>query len=264
VGARVMYVYKRIDGRHEVVNIRRPFSAWNIPITRRDPGPDGVYNTGDDGGALTLYDFDAAYRGSAFVGNQTLNSPNPVPYHTIEFATMKRPTSGWDVAFSALLTKFNDPGRQIPSSPNDLLLHAAGENRSWNWSYKANGTYRAPYRIQLGFAYVGQRSLPTARTYQFRATDAVGGTPIRNAGTITLLMEPNGTQRLPAQHVVNLRAARGFSLFRSSELKLTFDVYNALNENPATIQSFVSGPNYGRITEILPPRVARIGVEYRF
>ena len=165
--------------------------------------------------------------------------------------------------FSALLTKYNDPGRQIPNSPNDQLVYNTAENRDWVWSYKANATYRAPGKINLGMAYVGQRSVATSRTYVFRATDTAGGTPIRNAGTITLRLDPMGTQRLPPQHVLNLRASRGFSL-GSTDLKLTLDVYNALNANPATNQTFVSGPTFARVNEILPPRVARIGLEYRF
>ena len=263
VGFRAMYVYKRIDNRIEVVNVARPLSAWSVPITRRDPGNDGVYNTTDDGGTVTMLDFVDAYRGSAFVKNQQLNSSSPVPYHTIELATMKRPSQGWDMMCSALLTTNNDPGRQMPSSPNDQLVYNLGENRDWVWSYKANATYRAPWQINLGAAYVGQRSLPTSRTYVFRATDTVGGTPIRNAGTITLRLDPMGSQRLAAQHVVNLRASRGFKL-GSTELKLALDVYNALNANPATSQTFVAGPTFARVNEILPPRVARIGVEYRF
>ena len=77
------------------MNIKRPYSAYNIPLTRRDPGPDGVLNTPDDAGQVTIYDYNAAYRGAAFVGNQQLNRPSDRSddFHTIEFTLNQRGTS---------------------------------------------------------------------------------------------------------------------------------------------------------------------------
>ena len=41
-------------------NPNRPFEAYNAPVTVRDPGPDGVANTADDGGTFTAYGLSAA------------------------------------------------------------------------------------------------------------------------------------------------------------------------------------------------------------
>ena len=38
----------------EEMNPKRPYDAYTVPITRRDPGPDGVLNNSDDGGAHHL------------------------------------------------------------------------------------------------------------------------------------------------------------------------------------------------------------------
>src|SRR5262249_5111452 len=77
LAARLLYVLKRAgDDFSSNVNTLRPFSAYNIPITRRDPGPDGTLGTGDDGGMVTIYDYDPAYRGSNFGNNQTANRPD--------------------------------------------------------------------------------------------------------------------------------------------------------------------------------------------
>src|SRR5205823_13846349 len=75
-GLRVMYVHKLVAGAVNntlpsnstvTINTLRPFSAWSVPITRRDPGPDGVLGTGDDAGTVTLFDYSAALRRAAFV-----------------------------------------------------------------------------------------------------------------------------------------------------------------------------------------------------
>ena len=36
------------------MNNFRPYEAYNIPVTNRDPGPDGRVGTADDGGLVTL------------------------------------------------------------------------------------------------------------------------------------------------------------------------------------------------------------------
>ena len=82
--------------------------------------------------------------------------------------------------------------------------------------------------------------------------------------TVTLRMEPVGAQRLPGVKLLTLRAAKRIRTFRSQAVTLQFDLYNALNTNDATAQSVRSGPTYGQITAIIPPRVARLGVTYSF
>ena len=49
MAAHVVYVFREQMGLTQTVNVLRPYSAFNIPIQRRDPGPDGLVNTADDG-----------------------------------------------------------------------------------------------------------------------------------------------------------------------------------------------------------------------
>jgi len=49
--------HRQFDEHLVNINTLRPYSAWSIPITRRDPGPDGVLGTGDDAGKVTLFDY---------------------------------------------------------------------------------------------------------------------------------------------------------------------------------------------------------------
>ncbi len=52
---RVTGVYSRAMNTYRMQNNRRPYEAYNIPITNRDPGPDGEVGNGDDGGLITYY-----------------------------------------------------------------------------------------------------------------------------------------------------------------------------------------------------------------
>jgi len=48
------------------------------------------------------------------------------------------------------------------------------------------------------------------------------------------------------------------------QLTFSFQVFNVLNDNTPTTVRFVSGPTFGQISVITPPRIARIGIEYKF
>src|SRR5882672_10971113 len=62
LGVRVLYVWKNVVNQTTTTNIARPRSAYNIPLTRRDPGPDDTLNTADDPGkSITIWDYDAAF-----------------------------------------------------------------------------------------------------------------------------------------------------------------------------------------------------------
>ena len=112
LGLRVMYVDKIVSGSIVnstntlvTINTLRPFSAWSVPITRRDPGPDGILGNADDAGSVTLYDYTAAYRGAAFVNSQTVNAPNTDRYHAIEATMVKRFSSRWTAQISYFAVK---------------------------------------------------------------------------------------------------------------------------------------------------------------
>ncbi len=118
---RGLYVLKHTGSDYTTINVLRPYSAFNIPITRRDPGPDGVLSTGDDGGKVTIYDYDPAYRGSNFVGNQEVNRPDGRSdyYNSYEASITRRMTRSWSMLAAYTGTKYHRWIAGIPQSPND-------------------------------------------------------------------------------------------------------------------------------------------------
>jgi hypothetical protein len=67
---RALYLFRRNGSQTATVNVLRPYSAFNIPIQRTDPGPDGVLNTSDDKGKVTIWDYDPSYRVSGQPGRE--------------------------------------------------------------------------------------------------------------------------------------------------------------------------------------------------
>lgn len=80
---------------------------------------------------------------------------------------------------------------------------------------------------------------------------------------LTPELEPFGAQREDPQTTFNARVSKRINLPKGF-LNVSFDVLNVLNINAITAATYVSGPSYGRVTDILPPRTIRFGVVYDF
>ena len=92
----------------------------------------------------------------------------------------------------------------------------------------------------------------------------IGGKALVQQSTVTLRMEPYGAQHLAALNVLNLRTSKRISLGGSRRVEFDFDVFNLLNSNAPTAAGFASGPTFGFVTAVLPPRVARFGLNFSF
>lgn len=271
---RALYVYKRVVGTTANFNIRRPFEVYNRAFTRRDPGPDGVINNADDGGMVTFYDFDSAYRGAAFTAITRLNadSDHYDSFNNVEFSLTKRQSHRWFGTASFLATKYHAWFNPVPQSPNDLLFPL---NEVWEYSGRVAAGYEAPFGINLSTLTQMYNGIPRQRTNVFRAADPAGGPSLPSSSTITLRMEPYGASSGPKRAIVNLRGARKFRVGKST---FTADVeaFNAFNSNvpwstgggagtgdSAGITD-ASGPTYGFVTRIVNPRIMRFGITYEF
>jgi hypothetical protein len=243
-------------------NELRPREVYNIALNRRDPGPDGVVGTADDGGMVTIYDYDAAYRGAAFVRNVLVNSPNADNINTLEFALTKRLSNRWMAQGSFWVVKNNNWIEQTFETPNNDYFP---KDETWDWAGNLSGSYLFPGDVRLAGFVTSKAGLKGARTNIFRAADPSGGTPLRQLSTVTLRLEPWGVQRAPAMTNVNLRGSKEFRLPGSSAaFGVDVDVFNVLNKATPSNVTWVSGPTFGYATEVLPARVVRLGGRFSF
>jgi hypothetical protein len=265
-----LYVYKQAVGQHGTRNLRRPYSAYDQVLTRRDPGPDGNFRTADDGGLITFYDYNPAFRGSDFVANMLVNSDRSDSFQNFEVTLNRRRTGKWFAFTSLLATKFHQWLVLVPQSPNDEFFPL---DETWEVSYRLAAGYELPLGINLSTLYQAFTGIADARTYLFRAVDPEGGPRLPSSGSIELRTEPFGTQRGESRHIVNLRAAKDFGLGRGHKITVDLAAFNALNSNVAwggnvgaggSGINYQSGPTFGYVTAIVQPRSLRVGVAYEF
>jgi len=269
-GLRVMYVHKLVSGAINntlpsnstvTINTLRPFSAWSVPITRRDPGPDGILGNADDAGTVTLFDYSAAFRGAAFVNTQIVNATNADRYDALESTLTKRFSSRWTGQVSYFVVKNHRWLASVFNSPNDQFFPL---DETWTWAGNISGTYRLPGDVSVSGFLQSRNGLLGQRTYIFRQVDPDGGPQIAQNGNTTIRVEPYGSQKLAAQNILNLRGSKDFSIGGGRRFEIDVDVFNVLNAATPTAANFQSGPSFGFITGVIPARIARLGARFRF
>jgi hypothetical protein len=253
LSVRALYVYKNQFGTQATINTLRPASVWNQQVTRQDPGPDNRLGTADDGGLITFYDYDPAYRGSRFVAETLTNSTDRSnSYNNFEMVLQKRQTGRWFAQTSMLFTKSHRWIAPIAHTPNDDIFPL---DETWTWSYRLSGGYELPYEIRLSTTTQVDNGVKGQRTLVMTAP---------SSGTLTVRAEPFGESAGPTRTVLNLRVSKSVRFAGSRKLQFDVDTFNLLNTNVAWAQTFVSGPSFGYTTNFPAPRVMRFGASFEF
>ena len=269
ISVRALFVYKQVvDTYTTAFNTLRPYEVYNQQLTRRDPGADGALGTADDGGPITFVDYDPRYRGASFVANTAMNATDRRDnFKNIELTMNRRPIGKWFAFTSFLATKNHRWLVPVVQSPNDHLFPL---DETWSLAYRLAAGYELPYGVRLSTLYQAYNGIRSQRTNIFRTADPDGGPPLPSSGTLTLRVEPFGTRAGEPRHIVNLRASKDFRLSARQRLTLDVDAFNAFNSNVAWGSftapgiNYQSGPSFGYVTDIVPPRNIRFGVSFEF
>jgi len=276
---RVTGIYTQTKNVQGQLNRFRPFEAYNIPVTNPDPGPDGRLGTADDGGMVTYWEYSTALRGSQFEEFTPVVWPGEKAnqnFKTIELATIKRLSNRWQMVASYSATKKNWPigaaglARGTGFGTSSPTFSAAGDNAgyltpnaeintsdtTWDWDAKVSGTYVFPAEILVSGNFHHTSGDAFARQVRF-----TGGTTVP---FLVLNVDPIGTYRRPHLNVLTARVEKRFQLGRGQTATVTLNLYNALNANTVTALQNRSGSSFLEPLGILPPRLAEIGLAYRF
>jgi hypothetical protein len=249
------YYYVRQRDLIEVINARRPYSAYNVPLSLLDPGPDGRANTADDAGFTTVWDYDAAYRGSNFVASQRVNRPDDRDQwsHTLEAVLTRRTSERWGMMGTVAFEKNHRWLVGVVQSPNDEYFPI---DETWSWQGKLTGNYQLPWALNLSGTFQIYNGIQSQRTYLFRGLPSLG--------TVTIRREPYGAIAGTERSLLNLRIAKDVWRAGSRRLRLSLEGLNVLNGASPWGLINASGATYGYYTSVDSPRILRFGAMFAF
>ncbi|HJU41448.1 MAG TPA: carboxypeptidase regulatory-like domain-containing protein [Vicinamibacterales bacterium] len=263
-GVRAGYVWRGVRNDYARINIARPYSAYTVPVSVPDPGPDGRVGTADDGTPIAAFDLAQEFRGRTPI-NETTNVDNSdSDFHTFEITGTKRMSNRWSLLASYGWTKsyLNDNGFQghtfrsngLVVSPNDLIGTEDGRFVYTRSTVKLNSTWNSPW-WDISFAPLVryQQGVPYARTF----------TSTLSYGNVRFIAEPLGSRRQDAIIITDLRVEKTHR-FSGRDISVFFDIYNMFNDNPEQNINSTSGTSFLRPLSIVPPRLFRIGAKLNF
>ena len=265
VGLMGGYVYRKIDDFRVIYNQNRKISDFNVPITIRDPGVDGVLGSADDGAGIPGFNLSAAALALP-VSNLITNLPGSGEYQTVEFSANRRQTGRWSLAASFSMRWNSDQstayfGQNLralttPSTPNDLINTNDGRYDFTMWTAKINGSYDAGWGIRITPALRFQQGQPYGRTFLAGAANGI------NYGSQRILAEPIDSRRQDNISILDVRMEKSIPLANSRRLGLLLDVYNLTNSKAAQNINWGSGASFERPISIVGPTIVRFGVKF--
>jgi hypothetical protein len=270
----VSLLYVRKIGHNERGTLNRTYLTTEYtPLTGIDLGHDGLLGTADDK-RLTIFERVPATRGTDTILRNFDSGNN---YSTLEFNLQKRFSNGWQVITGYDWTKLNNGG-STSLDPNVLTYQ---NGHSSQWTYKLLGSIQLPLGIGFSGTFNAQQGAAYNRTQQFTGglrniLNADGSTRTTNLrqGTGAITIE-NNAYYLPTAKLTSLRAEKKFRITESQSLDAMFDLYNMFNWNTITAKDANTGritpvatgvaiPRFGVATNVMPPRIFKLGVRYNF
>jgi Carboxypeptidase regulatory-like domain/TonB dependent receptor-like, beta-barrel len=262
VGIRTSIVWR--GERHHYLrhNPNRPFGAFSVPVSLRDPGPDNVVGTEDDGPDIRAFELnaDAASLPQLNVVGNVPHSDSE--YWTWDITATRRFSRRWSLVAGFANTWNYDQasaysGQSVRQNtyaltPNDLINAGKdGRYEFTTWSAKIYGTYEGPWALRITPYLRHQSGQPFGRTFVARL----------NYGNVRILAEPIDTRRMDNITLLDVRLEKGFQLAEHRRIAGFVDAFNLLNANPPETAIWASGPSFLRPLNIVSPRIARIGAK---
>ena len=273
VGLQGGYVYRKIDNFRVRVNVNRPVSAYNVPVTLRDPGPDGVFGNGDDGANFQAFNLNPANLALPNV-NQLTNLDGEGEYQTVEFGINKRQTGKWSLAASVSKRWNKDHattyfGQNLRAVVDAVDARTTSSTPTTASSSSACGRPRStaatssPWQIRVTPALRFQSGQPYGRTILASAAYGIGGTGGINYGTQRILMEPLGTRTQDDIMIFDMRAGE---VLQPAEQPPRGRVLRRLQPDqqrrPAEHHLELAARAFELPSSIVPPTIARFGMKF--
>ena len=230
-----------------------PDSAYSIPSTAADPLTGQTLNYLSLGPAFRTVQNNIVL--TQFAGNWNR-------YKGADLAFDRRFDGKWMLRVSQTFqNNYGKVGGWLDA--NDRTIFPYGDaGVDPRWMTRILGTYMLPWEISLGGSF---RS--TGGMNSFDGSSAMARTVrVRDVTTgsfYTIRVEKNGSFRQSPSNVLDFRASKTFKV-GARRLEGVLDVFNVMNANTILQTGVLTGSTLNVPTQVLGPRLARVGVKFMF
>jgi hypothetical protein len=258
---------RKIDGNgNKSINLALPYEAYTVATNVTDPGRD--FNSMADDRTIVVYSVPTSYPGFGTTIERIVQAEGNNRYHAFGVTLNKQYSNKYSFLVS-LDTDYRDLRDNAPRNPNEALYgpqngNISGANLgtgnyqfsrpSWNYAFRLSGSYSLPWGLTYASSLNAQSGDYYVREIQVR--DGANA-------NVVIRVEPQA-DRYEWTKIWDNRISKRIKTFGSQSIEGEFNVYNTLNVNTITEQNNRSGATYLQPTEIIAPRVMRVGVKYRF
>jgi hypothetical protein len=273
VGLRAGFVLYKVYAQTNTYQPLRPASAYTVPFTFIDKGPDNVQGNADDQ-TLTFYGIPSGLVSGctastttvtptcAYPTNQvTMNQDQNGTYKTFELSLNKRQSHNYSLGAGLGYTWKHDFPLTFPNTPNGPFDYDYRD-----FSFKINGMYNAPYGISISPVFRFQAGQNFARTLSVSAPascncsfSAARGGSLTNT---TVYATPYGGNTQDNLSVLDVRVEKTVSFKSVAKVRLFLDVFNISNAYAGETIVQATGATFLQPTAILGPRTGRIGFRF--
>jgi hypothetical protein len=260
----VMYYHRTNRDQIGVRNLAVPTTAYT-PVTVAVPGTANGSSTPVT--TATVYNLNPAYLGlqNNVVDNQPYLDTN---YNGVEFTANKRFSNRWQMVAGLTVGRnkggLNTSGGQSATvdlnDPNNTLFQNGIVGNDSKVAFRLSGSYRAPLDIQIAGSLVSNGGFPYVSTFAVTR----GLVPTLTRSSQTVLLTARGDERLPTVTLVDLRLSRAFKFAGNRQFVPQVDLYNLGNADTIVNLNGAVGGSYLTPTEIVAPRIIRVGFSINF
>ena len=274
LGVRVGYVYKKDKNGWQQVNILRPFSAYNVPVTVIDPGPDGDVTTTADNAPFPFFNLDDTSRGSSQLTHQHRRLRGHVQDNrAVRAEALRAAVVDERLVLVHVDARVRQQLREQPVRHRDLELRVLRQLPVDAQRVHRERFHQLARQVQRddrrGLGTIRDAGAQDVQRHTVRPLLlgrrllGDGGHQLLELRQQLVLVEPTrhqaaGEHRDP-RHAYREEDSRSPHRGR---LGLFLDIYNALNADTLVNINWRSGTSFEKATTVVGPRILKFGVKF--
>jgi hypothetical protein len=186
-------------------------------------------------------------------------------YKGIEFTATKRFSRRWQMQMGLTFGKNKGgvSGGTDLNDPNNTRFPEGIIGNDSEQAFRLSGSYTLPGEITVAGSMIANNGYPVVSTYSLTRQLALAQGIALTRASQTIQLSQRGDERYPNVIMGDVRFSRTFR-FGGRSFSPQLDIFNIANADTTTSWQTNVGPVYKQPSEILSPRIIRVGFNFKF